>query len=132
MNRYVQTIVGALAVLGDNGTTDNGTTDDGTTDNGTTDNGTTGNGTFLSGFGKKNDVAVERHIGVDEATDLAVLKTLGFTDAHLGVASGYSDGWGADALAGGPLEGKEIAPMLITRNVDNPDDVIDYLEQAGR
>lgn len=40
---------GALAVLGDNGTTDDGTTDDGTTDNGTTDNGTTGNGTTGDG-----------------------------------------------------------------------------------
>ena len=49
------------------------------------------------------------------------VENLDFVDTHVGVASGYAEGYGADALAGGPLEGKEMSPMLITRNVDNPD-----------
>ena len=54
--------------------------------------------------------------------------TLGFTKAHVGVASGYVKGYGADALSGGPLEGKEVAPMLITKDVNNPGVVDDYLD----
>ena len=53
---------------------------------------------------------------------------MGFTKAHVGVASGYVKGYGADALSGGPLEGKEVAPMLITKDVNNPGVVDDYLD----
>jgi putative cell wall-binding protein len=51
----------------------------------------------------------------------------GFTNEHVGVASGYVEGSGADALAGGPLEGQGMAPMLVTRNERNPGEVLDYL-----
>ncbi|HEU4514567.1 MAG TPA: cell wall-binding repeat-containing protein, partial [Nocardioidaceae bacterium] len=76
---------------------------------------------------------LERFAGADrsETSELAAewaLKNLGFTNKHLGVASGYTKGYGADALAGGPLEGKEKSPMLVTRSESNPDDVLDYLK----
>jgi putative cell wall-binding protein len=51
----------------------------------------------------------------------------GFTNEHVGVASGYVEGSGADALAGGPLEGQGMAPILVTRNERNPGEVLDYL-----
>ena len=66
-----------------------------------------------------------RFAGVDraetstQAAEYAV-RNLGFTNNHVGVASGYVDGYGADALAGGPLEGKEKSPMLVTRDVNIP------------
>lgn len=96
-------------------------------------------GTDAVGPGVEADLASrgitvkERFAGADrsETSELAAewaLKNLNFTNKHLGVASGYTLGYGADALAGGPLEGKENAPMLITRNVDNPDDVVDYMK----
>ena len=47
----------------------------------------------------------------------------------MGVASGYVNGYGADALAGGPLEGKEKSPMLVTKDVNNPGaSVLAYLK----
>ena len=53
----------------------------------------------------------------DTSTEAAeyALTNLGFTNKHVGVASGYVNGYGADALAGGPLEGQEKAPMLVTQ-----------------
>ena len=63
-----------------------------------------------------------------QAAEFAV-KNLNFTDTHVGVASGYVDGYGADALAGGPLEGKEKSPMLVTKDVNNPGaSVLAYLK----
>ena len=96
-------------------------------------------GTDAVGAGVVSDLTArgitvkQRFAGADrsETSELAAewaVKNLNFTNRHLGVASGYTQGFGADALAGGPLEGKEKAPMLITRNVDNPDDVLDYLK----
>lgn len=74
----------------------------------------------------------QRFAGADrsETSEIAAewaLENLGFTDEHVGVASGYTEGYGADALAGGPLEGKEMSPMLITKDVNQPDDALDYL-----
>ena len=75
-----------------------------------------------------------RFAGTDRADTSAqaaeyAVKNLNFTDAHVGVASGYVDGYGADALAGGPLEGKEKSPMLVTKDVNNPGaSVLAYLE----
>jgi putative cell wall-binding protein len=75
-----------------------------------------------------------RFAGTDRADTSAqaaeyAVKNLAFTDKHVGVASGYVNGYGADALAGGPLEGKEKSPMLVTRDVNNPGtSVLDYLK----
>jgi len=95
-------------------------------------------GTDVVGAGVVSDLAArgitveERFAGADrsETSELAAEWAVdnGFSDEHVGVASGYTEGFGADALAGGPVEGNENSPMLITRNVDNPDDVIDYLK----
>jgi len=63
-----------------------------------------------------------------EVAEYAVAE-LGFSDEGVNVASGYTEGYGADALAGGPLTGQQDRPMLITRNVDNPGaETLAYLE----
>lgn len=67
------------------------------------------------------------------ATSVAVadyaVAHLGFTDQGVNVASGYADGYGADALAGGPLTGSESRPLLVTTDVDDPSaEVLDYLD----
>jgi putative cell wall-binding protein len=49
------------------------------------------------------------------------IKNLGFTDTAANVATGYTESYGADALAGGPLTGMKNRPMLITRDVENSD-----------
>ena len=51
-----------------------------------------------------------------------------FEDDAVNVASGYTQGGGADALAGGPLTGADNRPMLITRDVNNPGDLTSWLE----
>ncbi|MGN6575214.1 MAG: cell wall-binding repeat-containing protein [Nocardioides sp.] len=75
----------------------------------------------------------KRFAGADrsETSTLAAkyaVDTLKFTNSHVGIASGYVKGYGADALSGGPLEGKEVAPMLVTKDVNNPGVVDDYLD----
>ena len=81
-----------------------------------------------------NITTAARFAGTDRADTSAqaaeyAVKNLNFTNAHVGVASGYVDGYGADALAGGPLEGKEKSPMLVTKDVNNPGaSVLAYLK----
>ena len=53
---------------------------------------------------------------------------LGFVKNAVNVASGYTKGGGADALAGGPLTGKEKRALLVTRDVNNPGDVTNWLK----
>jgi putative cell wall-binding protein len=74
----------------------------------------------------------ERFAGADrsETSTLAAnwaIDNLAFTNEHVGVASGYIEGSGADALAGGPLEGQETAPMLVTKSDTNPGAVTPFL-----
>jgi putative cell wall-binding protein len=74
----------------------------------------------------------ERFAGTDrsETSKIAAewgLANAGFTNTGVNVASGYVQGGGADALAGGPLTGMQNRPLLITKNVENPDDVLTYL-----
>lgn len=58
------------------------------------------------------------------------LTELGFTNTALNVASGDVDGNGADALAGGPLTGKQQRPLLVTTNVEEPSEaVLAFLEE---
>jgi putative cell wall-binding protein len=77
---------------------------------------------------------VTRLAGDDRAaTSVAVadyaIDEYGFTDEAINVASGYVAGTGADALAGGPLSGKNSTATLITRNVNNASDsVIAFLK----
>ena len=80
------------------------------------------------------DTSPQRFAGTDRADTSAqaaeyAVKNLSFTNTHVGVASGYVKGFGADALAGGPLEGKEKSPMLVTRDVNVPGaSVLAYLK----
>jgi putative cell wall-binding protein len=80
-----------------------------------------------------NEITVERRFAGSDRSETSelvaeyALAELGFTDEHVNVASGYVEGYGADALAGGPLTGKQNRPLLITKDVNQPDDVLDFL-----
>ncbi|MGN6130764.1 MAG: cell wall-binding repeat-containing protein [Nocardioidaceae bacterium] len=75
----------------------------------------------------------KRLFGHDRAdTSVAVAKyevaNFNFVKTGVNVASGYTLGYGADALAGGPLTGKENRPLLITKDVNIPGaSVLQYL-----
>src|SRR5690606_21672325 len=56
------------------------------------------------------------------------LANMDFSDTYMYVATGDNRSFGVDALSGGPLAGKNTAPLLITRSIDNPDNVVDYAE----
>ena len=83
-----------------------------------------------------NGIKVEERLaGVDRSStsvkiaEWAVAHN-GFTNEAVNVASGYTQGDGADALAGGVLTGEQERPLLITRGVNDPDnDVLDYLRK---
>ena len=71
----------------------------------------------------------ERLFGDDRAeTSVEVanyaIDNLDFSNEAVNVASGYIAGTGADALAGGPLTGMQVRPMLITRSNTNPGDSV--------
>ena len=58
---------------------------------------------------------LHRFAGADrsDTSELAAewaLKNLGFTDKHLNVASGYTEGYGANALAGESADGQAGPP----------------------
>jgi putative cell wall-binding protein len=81
-----------------------------------------------------NGITIEERLdGSDRAETSTKAATyavehFGFTDTAVDIASGYEDGTGADALAGGPLAGEQKRPVLITRRVNVPGDaVIGYL-----
>jgi putative cell wall-binding protein len=80
-----------------------------------------------------NEITVERRFAGSDRSETSelvaeyALAELGFTNEHVNVASGYVEGYGADALAGGPLTGKQNRPLLITKDVNQPDDVLDFL-----
>jgi N-acetylmuramoyl-L-alanine amidase len=83
---------------------------------------------------KDNDIEVlERFSGKGrdetsaEAADWAV-ENLGFSKEALNVASGYTKGYGADALAGGPLTGMQVRPLLITESSTEPGAVNAFIE----
>ncbi|GAB2739083.1 cell wall-binding repeat-containing protein [Nocardioides pakistanensis] len=77
---------------------------------------------------------VTRLSGRDRAaTAVAVaehaVKELGFAAAGVNVASGAEQGYGADALAGGPLTGKQQRPLLVTSTATEPGAaLLGYLE----
>ena len=57
------------------------------------------------------------------------VKNFDFTNKGVNVASGYVKGYGADALAGGPLTGKQNRPLLVTKDVNIPGaSVLQYLK----
>ncbi|HET7389081.1 MAG TPA: cell wall-binding repeat-containing protein [Nocardioidaceae bacterium] len=76
----------------------------------------------------------QRFAGSDRAETSTLAATyavqnLGFSRTAVDVASGYQKGYGADALAGGPLAGKQNRPLLITKSVDQPgDSVLTWLQ----
>lgn len=69
-----------------------------------------------------------RSLTAKQIADYAV-ENFGFVDTAANVASGRSFGDGADALAGGPLTGQQVRPLLITENENIAGGAADYLEE---